>query len=108
MKMREAHDVPLSRRAVAAFRDAYKVSGGHGLTFPQIRSWDRPISENAMNVALRRMDYTMEEHTARGFRSSASTILNENGFRHDVIEAQLAHIGVSSRNSGTRQLLCRR
>jgi integrase len=92
MKKNRPHDVPLSRQAVAAFREAYKISGGYALIFPQIRSFERPISENAMNVALRRMGYTKEEHTAHGFRASASTILNESGFRHDVIEAQLAHI----------------
>jgi integrase len=61
------------------------------LVFPQTRSFERrPISENAMNVALRRMGYTKEE--SHGFRASASTILKENRFRHDVIAAQLAHI----------------
>ena len=45
-----------------------------------------------MNAALRRMGITKDEHTAHGFRSSASTILNERRYRHDVIEAQLAHV----------------
>jgi integrase len=92
MKMKRPHDVPLSRQALGVFAEARKVSGHVKLIFPQIRSFHRPISENAMNAALRRLGFTKEEHTAHGFRSSASTILNEHGFRHDVIERQLAHI----------------
>jgi integrase len=61
------------------------------LVFPSIRSTRKPLSENAMNSALRRMGYTKEEMCAHGFRSSASTVLNERGHDRDVIEVALAH-----------------
>ena len=71
-------------------REIWDLSDGE-LVFPSIRSSKRPLSENAMNSALRRMGYTSEEMCAHGFRSSASTILNGRGFSPDVIEAALAH-----------------
>jgi integrase len=89
MKMREPHDVPLSRQALALLRSMW--STGDGLVFPSIRSVIKPLSENALNSALRRMGYTNEEMCAHGFRSAASTILNERGYDPDVIEAALAH-----------------
>ena len=61
------------------------------LVFPSIRSAKKALSENACNSALRRMGYTGEEMSAHGFRSTASTILNEQGFDGDVIEAALGH-----------------
>ena len=91
-KMRRPHDVPLSKQALAVLDDIRPLTGYGRLIFPSIRSQERPLSENAMNAALRRMGITKDEHTAHGFRSSASTILNERGYRHDVIEAQLAHV----------------
>lgn len=90
MKMRRPHDVPLSKQALTIIRDIWPLSENGQLVLPSIRSLDRPLSENAMNSALRRMGYTQEEMTAHGFRSSASTILNERGFNPDVIEAALA------------------
>jgi integrase len=91
MKMRRPHDVPLSKQALAIIRDMWDLTQGSGLLLPSIRSSIKPLSENAMNSALRRMGYSKEEATAHGFRSSASTILNERGFNPDVIEAALAH-----------------
>jgi integrase len=90
MKMRRPHDVPLSRQALQVLREIWDVSE-HELVFPSVRSLKKPLSENAMNSALRRMGYDKTEATAHGFRSSASTILNERGFNADVIEAALAH-----------------
>jgi integrase len=92
MKMRRPHDVPLSRQALKIIEDVWPLSECGELVLPSIRSWCRPLSENAMNSALRRMGYTQNEMTAHGFRSSASTILNERGFNPDVIEAALAHV----------------
>jgi len=92
MKMRRPHDVPLSKQALTIIRDIWPLSENGELVLPSIRSLDRPLSENAMNSALRRMGYAQDEMTAHGFRSSASTILNERGFSPDVIEAALAHI----------------
>ena len=91
MKMRRPHDVPLSRQALAILRDIWPLSDHGELVLPSIRSIKRPLSENAMNRALRRMGYDKEEMTSHGFRSTASTILNERGFDPDVIEAALAH-----------------
>lgn len=91
MKMRRPHDVPLSRQAVGVLRSIWALSQGDGLVFPSIRSEHRPLSENALNSALRRMGYSKEEVTAHGFRVTASTILNTRGFDPDVIEAVLAH-----------------
>ncbi len=91
MKMRQPHDVPLSRQAVAIVKDVWPLSHGGTLLFPSIRSPRRPLSENAFNAAMRRMGYGKEEVTAHGFRVSASTILNTRGYDADVIEAVLAH-----------------
>jgi integrase len=91
MKMRAPHDVPLSRQARMILRDIWSLSEGHELVLPSIRSPLKPLSENAMNSALRRMGYTKDEMCPHGFRSSASTILNERGYDDDVIEAALAH-----------------
>lgn len=91
MKMRRPHDVPLSRQAIAVLRDVWEISDQGDLVLPSIRSRERPLSENAFNSALRRMGYGPEEASAHGFRSSASTILNERGFDPNVIEAALAH-----------------
>ncbi len=92
MKMRRPHDVPLSNQAAVLLNGVRRVSGRGKLIFPSIRSAHRPLSENAMNSALRRMGFTKDEMTAHGFRAMASTVLNEKGYRVDVIESQLAHI----------------
>ena len=89
--MRRPHDVPLSPQALAVIREIWPLSDHHELVFASIRSPKKPLSEAAMNSALRRMGYTQDEMTAHGFRSSASTILNERGFNRDVIEAALGH-----------------
>lgn len=91
MKMRRPHDIPLSEQAAAVLQDIWSVSEGGDLVFPSIRSNRKPLSENALNSALRRMGYAKDEMTAHGFRSSASTILNERRYDIDVIEAVLAH-----------------
>jgi integrase len=90
MKMRRPYDVLLSRQALAVLREIWDATDGE-LVLPSIRSSRRPLSENAMNSALRRIGYTSNEMCSHGFRSSASTILNGRGFNPDVIEAALAH-----------------
>ncbi|WP_192180296.1 tyrosine-type recombinase/integrase [Mesorhizobium amorphae] len=93
MKMRRPHRVPLSRQAVSVLTSLREISGGGSLLFPSVRSGSRPISDNTLNAALRRMGYGKEEATAHGFRATASTLLNECGKWHpDAIERQLAHI----------------
>ncbi len=90
MKMRAPHDVPLSTQARRVLEEVWPLSEEGGLVFPSIRSNRRPLSENAMNAALRRMGYSKEEVTAHGFRVTASTILNARNYDPDVIEAALA------------------
>jgi integrase len=91
MKMRQPHDVPLSRQALAVLKDIWPLSEGSELVFPSVRSNKRQLSNNAFNAALRRMGYTKDQVTAHGFRATASTILNNRGYAPDVIEAVLAH-----------------
>ena len=91
MKMRDAHIVPLSRQAVTILRELAPVTGPSGYIFPGLRDSNRPMSNNALTAALRSMGYTGDEMTWHGFRSLASTALNEQGFPTDVIELQLAH-----------------
>lgn len=93
MKMRRPHRVPLSTQAVSILTELREISGDGPLLFPSVRSALRPISDNTLNAALRRMGYGKEEATAHGFRATASTLLNECGKWHpDAIERQLAHI----------------
>lgn len=92
MKMRKPHHVPLSRQAVALFREVQSVTGPAGYVFPSIRTRTRPMSENTINAGLRRLGYASDEMTAHGFRAMASTLLNESGKWHpDAIERALAH-----------------
>lgn len=92
MKMDRPHKVPLSRQAISVIEDLRPITGGSRYLFPQIRSWHRPISDGTLNAALRRLDYSKAEMTAHGFRSTASTLLNESRqFSGDAIERQLAH-----------------
>jgi len=89
--MREQHIVPLATQSVAILRELQPVTGRGRYVFPSPRSSDRPMSENAITAALRRMGYTGQEMTWHGFRSIASTCLNEQGWQPDLIELQLAH-----------------
>ena len=88
------HIVPLSRQAVEILRELYPVSGHGRYVYPSARTprGDRPMSENAILGALRRMGIGKEETTGHGFRAMARTVLDEVlGFRPDIIEHQLAH-----------------
>jgi integrase len=92
MKKRREHIVPLSRQALAILRELRPITGGGHLIFPSMLApEERPMSNNTMNTALRRMGYSRHEMTSHGFRSVASTLLNEQGFHPDLIELQLAH-----------------
>ncbi|THB70592.1 MAG: DUF4102 domain-containing protein [Desulfovibrio sp.] len=91
MKMRTQHIVPLSRQSLSVLNRLKGITGNGRYVLPSVRSPSRPMSENTVNAALRRMGYTKEEMTGHGFRSMASTRLNEMGWPPDVIERQLAH-----------------
>jgi integrase len=91
MKMGITHIVPLSRQAQELLEELRPATGRGRYVFPSLRGPSRPMSENTINAALRRMGYASNQMTAHGFRSMASTILNEEGFNGDWIERQLAH-----------------
>lgn len=99
MKMRQAHIVPLSSQAVAVLKDLMPLTG-QGIAgkpdapiyvFPGARTRTRPMSNNTVNAALRRIGYTGDQMTAHGFRATARTLLAEQGWQPDAIERQLAH-----------------
>jgi len=91
MKARVLHIVPLSRQAVEILRELQPLTGSGRYLFPSARSAARPMSNNTVNGALRRLGYTTDEMTGHGFRSMAGTLLNEQGWHRDAIERQLAH-----------------
>ena len=72
-------------------RDLHPLSGRGRYVFPSPRTFARPLSDNAITSALRRIGYTGEQMSWHGFRAMASTMLNEKGFPPDIIELQLAH-----------------
>ena len=93
-KMRREHRKPLPKQAIAILRDLHRLTGDGRLVFPSIKTRLRPISENTLNGALRRLGFAADEVTAHGFRATASTLLNESGkWSSDAIEAELAHMG---------------
>lgn len=92
MKMRQPHVVPLSSQALTVLADLQRLTGAGRYLFPSTRTKLRPMSDNAVNAALRRMGYEVGTVTGHGFRATARTILDEIlGFRPDIIEHQLAH-----------------
>jgi integrase len=92
-KMRRPHRVPLSRQAINVLDRLRTITGQGHLALPGARGRNRPLSENTLNAALRRLGYTKNEMTSHGFRAAASSILNESGkWNPDAIEAQLAHV----------------
>jgi integrase len=91
MKMKAPHIVPLATQAVAILRDLQPLTGTGRYVFPSVRSRARAMSENTVNAALRRMGFDKGTITGHGFRSMASTLLNEHGWHRDAIERQLAH-----------------
>ena len=97
MKMRRPHRIPLSKAALSLLRDLKDLTGKGRYLFPSARTSDRPMSENTINAALRRMGFDKDEMTGHGFRSAASSMLNESGLWHaDAIERQLAHVDSDS------------
>jgi integrase len=91
-KMRRSHRVPLSAQVLGILRDIQRLTGAGQFCFPCARTVRRPISENTLNAALRRLGYGKDEMTSHGFRAMASSLLNESGlWNPDAIERQLAH-----------------
>lgn len=90
-KMRDEHIVPLSKQAVAILRDLNLLTGHGQFIFPSTWSAKKPMSENTVNTALRRLGFDKDTMTGHGFRALASTRLNEMGWKADVVERQLAH-----------------
>lgn len=91
MKMRKPHVVPLASQVVKLLETMREYSGHTEFIFPSPQSASKYISDMGLLNALRRMGYAKGEMTIHGFRAMASTLLNEQGYRADVIEAQLAH-----------------
>lgn len=89
--MRMQHIVPLSIQAISVLRDLQPLTGRFAFAFPGVRSRFRPMSEDTITAALRRMGYSGQDMTGHGFRGMASTLLNEQGWNGDAIERQLAH-----------------
>ena len=93
MKGGRPHIIPLSTQSVAIMSELHPLTGSGRYVFPGIRSTTNPMSDNTVNAALRRLGYSKDQMTGHGFRSMASTILNEQGCWHpDAIERQLAHV----------------
>ena len=92
MKARRPHSVPLSRQVLGYLAELFPLTGPSGYVLPAFHTSRRPMSENTINHALRRMGYTTSEMTAHGWRTTASTLLNESGkWNPDAIERSLAH-----------------
>ena len=91
MKMRKTHAVPLARQSLAILEEIRPLTGGGKYVFPSARTKTRPISDMAINAALRRMGFSKEEMTGHGFRAMASSLLHEAGWDSNLIELQLAH-----------------
>ena len=91
-KMRVAHRVPLTRQVLAILEELREISGNRRYLFPAQGKRDRPMCENTINLALRRMGFDSKTMTAHGFRAMASTLLNELGWNPDAIERQLSHV----------------
>jgi integrase len=93
MKMRRPHGIPLARQTIVVLKNLRDITGQAELILPGMRGRGRPLSENTLNAALRRLGYTKDQMSSHGFRAAASSILNESGlWNPDAIEAQLAHI----------------
>ncbi len=91
--MGRPHRVPLSKQVLTLLAELREMSGRSKLLFPSVRSDTRPISDNTINVALRRLGYDKTQMTGHGFRAMASSLLNESRKWHpDAIERQLAHV----------------
>lgn len=92
MKRDREHLVPLATQVIEQLKQVKEVTGYSDYVFPSQRNSDNPMSKNVMTNLLRKLGYGADQMTAHGFRSTASTLLHEQGWSHDAIEAQLAHL----------------
>lgn len=92
MKRGREHLVPMANQVIHQLQDIHKLTGYSQYVFPGQRDSSKPISKNVMTNRLRDLGYSADVMSAHGFRSTASTILHEQGWDHDVIETQLAHL----------------
>lgn len=91
--MRRLHRVPLTDQVIDLLKELHPLTGSGRYLFPSVRSDKRPITDNTLNAAMRRMGYSKDDVTAHGFRATASTLLNESRHWHqDAIERQLGHM----------------
>jgi len=96
-KTRKEHKKPLNESSVSILFELKKLTGNEEFAFPAIGARSRPLSENTMNQALRRMGFDQSQHSSHGFRATASTMLNESGkWSSDAIEVELAHIDANA------------
>lgn len=93
MKMGRPHRVPLAAQTVDVLKSVREIAGGSAFVLTSAWTRGRPLSENTLNAALRRMGFSRDEMTSHGFRATAASMLNESGlWNPDAIEAQLAHV----------------
>jgi integrase len=92
MKRGREHIVPMSKQVIKHLKEVKTVTGYSKLVFPNQRDSSKPMSKNVLTNRLRDLGYPADVMSAHGFRSTASTILHEKGWNHDVIEVQLAHL----------------
>lgn len=89
--MRSVHIALLSTKAISILKEIYPLTGDGKYVFPGVVAKNRPMSDNAILSALRRLGYSKDEMTGHGFCTMRSTLLNEQGWNHDAIDRQLAH-----------------
>ncbi len=105
MKRDREHIVPLAEQVIQQLKSIYTVTSYSPYVFPSSRDSNKPISKNVLTNRLRELGYSADIMSAHGFRSTASTILHEQGWPHDVIEVQLAHLtGTATSRAYNRSL----
>ena len=95
MKTKKQHLVPMSHQVLKAFQNLRNVNTDSAYVFPTSRNTSKPITADSLRLALRRVGVGKDKMTPHGFRSMASTRLNELGYSADVIEIQLSHLPVN-------------
>lgn len=105
MKRNREHLVPMSKQVAKQLKEVKAVTGYSRLVFPNQRDSSKPMSKNILTNRLRDLGYPADVMSAHGFRSTASTILHEQGWSHEVIEVQLAHLtGTTTSRAYNRSL----